>query len=107
MDEQYCKNIYYKKAQDDRGKKKGRRSSACSRGTSQMNRHISQMLRRRNKSTGWASSSPPKLVRNPYPQESKEQEEVTEKKNPHILWTQTALALHGNKVCPKHLLQLG
>lgn len=77
MDEQYCKNIHYRRVQHKRSKQKGRRS-ACSRGMSQMNCHIPCMLRRKKKSQ-WPSLSPIKLVRNLCPEESKEQEEVPEK----------------------------
>lgn len=51
MDEQYCKNIYYKEVQYKQSKKTGRRRRrrACPGWTGLVNRHVPQMLRKRSK----------------------------------------------------------
>lgn len=104
MDEQYCKNIHYKRVQHKRSKQKGRRSP-CSRGISQMNCHIPWTLRRKKRSE-WPPLSLRKLAGNLCPQESKEQEEVPEK-NTYFMDSDCFTPAWEPGLTQKCLLQLG
>lgn len=61
---------------------------------------------KKKQSTGWASLSLPKLVRNPYPRESKEQEEVPEKTT-YFVDSGCFSPAWEPGLTPKCLLQLG